>query len=271
VRATQEHLFELLTLRATEGLEDAESAELNELLTQTPEADSTGFELAAAAVHLALIGPERPMPAGLRARILADWQSTQAPEEAPRQTHGEAADSVGSHTQYGWLAAAAALAIALIGWWPRLMEPAPSPAPAAVVESTDPVAAPSVAELRDALLAAPETLTLPWATTEDKASVAASGDVVWNGNEQSGFMRIRGLEANDSTATQYQLWIFDRQRDERYPVDGGVFDVPASGEAIVAIDAKVRVGEAYLFAVTVEKPGGAVVSDRERIVLLAQG
>jgi hypothetical protein len=41
-------------------------------------------------------------------------------------------------------------------------------------------------------------------------------------------------------------------------------------EVIVPIDAKVAVGEACLFAITVEKPGGVVVSERERIVLLAQ-
>ena len=35
------------------------------------------------------------------------------------------------------------------------------------------------------------------------------------------------------------------------------------------IDAKLDVGSAGLFAVTVEKPGGVVVSGRERIVAVA--
>ena len=41
-----------------------------------------------------------------------------------------------------------------------------------------------------------------------------------------------------------ELWkdARDAERDERYPVDGGVFDVPAgSDEVFVAIDAKVDV------------------------------
>ena len=45
-------------------------------------------------------------------------------------------------------------------------------------------------------------------------------------------------------------------------IKGGVFDMPAGdGEAIVPIDAKIRVDEPVLFAITVERPGGVVVSD----------
>ncbi|MEM9493444.1 MAG: hypothetical protein AAGC55_30125, partial [Myxococcota bacterium] len=83
--------------------------------------------------------------------------------------------------------------------------------------------------------------------------------------------RIRGLAANNVKRLQYQLWIFDPARDERYPVDGGVFDIPdAADEVVVPIDAKLAVAAPNLFAITVEPPGGVVVSSRERIVLLAQ-
>ena len=82
-------------------------------------------------------------------------------------------------------------------------------------------------------------------------------------------MRFANLAPNDPKLSQYQLWIFDKQRDEKYPVDGGVFDVTATGEVIVAISAKLPVGDAVLFAVTVEAPGGVVVSKRERIVVTA--
>jgi len=84
-------------------------------------------------------------------------------------------------------------------------------------------------------------------------------------------MKIGGLAANDPGEFQYQLWIFDQGRDERFPVDGGVFDVPSGAdEVIVPISAKLDVDRPYLFAVTVEKPGGVVVSSRERIAILAQ-
>ena len=41
-------------------------------------------------------------------------------------------------------------------------------------------------------------------------------------------------------------------------------------DVIVAINPKLHVNDATLFAVTVEKPGGVVVSKRERIVVTAQ-
>jgi len=79
-------------------------------------------------------------------------------------------------------------------------------------------------------------VTLPWKSTEDVAAKGASGDVVWSSAKQQGYMRIRGLAANDPVRSQYQLWIFDEARDERYPVDGGVFDVdPTTSEVIVPI------------------------------------
>lgn len=81
-------------------------------------------------------------------------------------------------------------------------------------------------------------------------------------------MRFRSLAVNDPTKEQYQLWIFDKNQSEATPIDGGVFDITES-DAVVPIDAKLRVNDAYLFAVTIEKPGGVVVSSRERLPLLA--
>ncbi len=117
---------------------------------------------------------------------------------------------------------------------------------------------------------AADAVTIAWTPTEDPTAAGASGDVVWSPEQQRGFMRFTGLAVNDASQYQYQLWIFDAERDDRYPVDGGVFDVNASGEVVVEIDAKLPVAEAALFAITVEAPGGVVVSSRERIALLAQ-
>jgi anti-sigma-K factor RskA len=79
------------------------------------------------------------------------------------------------------------------------------------------------------------------------------------------------LKPNDPTEHQYQLWIFDGERDERYPVDGGVFNVPAgAAEVVVPIRAAVLVHAAKAFAITIEKPGGVVVSEREHVVALGK-
>ena len=82
-------------------------------------------------------------------------------------------------------------------------------------------------------------------------------------------MRFRGLSVNDPATRQYQLWIFDKNQSDKTPIDGGVFDIRSDGEVIVPIHAKLRVQEVVLFAITIEKPGGVVVSSREQLPLLA--
>ena len=97
-------------------------------------------------------------------------------------------------------------------------------------------------------------------------------------------MTIGGLEVNDPSEFQYQLWIFDATRPlgelpqfagpfndllTQRPIDGGVFDITQSGEVVIPINAKLMVQQGVAFAVTVERPGGVVVSDRSRVPLLA--
>lgn len=255
--SSNEQLFELLAIRATDVMRAEDERALNRLLGAAPDVDPTGFERAAAAVHEALCGPERALPPTLRARLTEVAAQPSDGATSVSRTSGTAA--------FGWWAAAAALAIAVLGWWPRL---APAPPQGAQPQQQELVATET---LREELLTVATTLSLAWSPTEDTAATGARGDVVWNNELQQGFMRFAGLEINDPTVSQYQLWIFDKVRDERYPVDGGVFNMTtANAEVIVPIQAKIRVGEPYLFAVTVEPPGGVVVSDRERIVLVAQ-
>ncbi|MBX3192209.1 MAG: anti-sigma factor [Labilithrix sp.] len=181
----------------------------------------------------------------------------------------------------GWIAAAACLLLAIgaVVFQSRrttvstvtpppsvsTIAPVPTPPvpPAPVVESP--------AALREKLLASAGSARADWSATKDPASKGASGDVVWNAAEQKGTMRFRGLAKNDPARAQYQLWIFDKNRDDKYPVDGGVFDVDdETGDVVVTIKATLPVATPVLFAVTVEKPGGVVVSKRERIVVTAK-
>ncbi len=166
----------------------------------------------------------------------------------------------------GWLAAAALLAITVV----RGRAPAPSAAASATVRSA--AIDGDVRLLRATLVADPQTQTLKWAAgTDSTGRFTEDGEVLWNPALQRGVMRLIGLMPNDSTQWQYQLWIFDKTRDERYPVDGGVFNI-ARGQAdrLVAIRAPVPIGDAVMFAITVEKPGGVVVSTRERLAMLAK-
>ena len=202
------------------------------------------MELAAAAVVLAQAKSDAPMPPALYARLTAGLPAPQAKVIRPKRDVWRAA---------GWLAAAACLAFAITAMvrpWKR--------------------GAPTASESRAALLSAPDAMVLAWTASSDPAGSGAKGDVVWSNAEQRGFMRFSGLSQNDPAATEYQLWIFDADRDEKFPVDGGVFDVSKGGEVIVPIRAKLHVDKPTLFAVTIERPGGVVVSKRERIVVTAK-
>jgi anti-sigma-K factor RskA len=248
--ARHERLQELLADRALVGLTGREELELARLQAETGTSDDTGYELAAAALQLALVAQSEPLPTALRAQLAAAARDFVAvagrASPSPRPAAHVAARPVGRWWMLsGWLAAAAAGLVALLTWTARQETPNP-------------------ARLRAALLTRAETLSLAWAPTD--LATAADGDVTWSQSLQQGVLRIRGLAPNDTAREQYQLWIFDSTRE--HPVDGGVFDIDAQ-EVLVPIDAKLTVGEPTLFAVTVEKPGGVVVSDRQRIVLTA--
>jgi hypothetical protein len=189
----------------------------------------------------------------------------------------------------GWVAAAACLLLA-VGAFARRMPPAPVAAlPADTVPSATELALPSSTapqlpatsstrlatltpgELRDKLLAAEGSTRAEWAPSKDPLGKTTTGEVLWNKDQQKGVMRFRGLAKNDPSLAQYQLWIFDKTRDEKYPVDGGVFDVDSeTGDVVVPIHATLPVSAPVMFAVTLERPGGVVVSKRDRLVVTAK-
>lgn len=282
-----ERLAQLLADRAVEGLGPEAQDELDRLAARYPDFEADALDQAAAAVALAGLRVEA-LPAHLRARIESDARAHFGPADVvPLRPKAVPAPARGA-----WLALAASVVLAAVGWWRAESLEAEATRLAAArsdlarrVSSLESdlrdrearpaeLAAPdpgALATARAALAARPGTVAWTWTPTGDPAAGSASGDVVWNGEAQRGFMRFRGLAANDPAAGQYQLWIFDAARDERYPVDGGVFDVPeGADEVIVPIRAKLPVARATLFAVTVEPPGGVVVSSRERIAVVAR-
>lgn len=288
-------LVELLVQRAVDGLNSSERAELNQLLSEERYVDAGRFEYTAASLLLAgdveNNTPEE-MPYSLRERLMAqaDTVAASMPAAPPRQTTSQprvisiagrsrtttAAPAVSAPPaakapaarkpaslggKVGWFAAAASVLIALAGWWPRLQTGDP------MVEA--PMAS-TVEQERQDLLAKQGVLQRTWQTTQDPVASGVTGDVVWDQRTQNGYLRFRGLQANNTDEMTYQLWIFDGTRDERYPIDGGVFDIPpGQSEVIIPITAKLQVRNPAAFAVTIEKPGGSVVSSRDRIVVLA--
>ncbi|HVS19939.1 MAG TPA: anti-sigma factor [Planctomycetota bacterium] len=240
-----QRLLDLAADRALGSLSPDEQRELDALLAEHGDDALLELELAAAELELEHLDDQgvqqvEPLPAALRERLVREGLELVG-ARALRPTPAPAPRPLAP-----WLLAAAAAALAVVGWWPR----------AAIESDTSRV----YAELR----ALPGAMVHEWAATEH--APGAAGEVVWSQDQQRGVMRIRGLFHNDPTVEQFQLWIIDGTQE--HPIDGGVFDV-VGDEVLIPIDAKLAVADPKAFAVTVEKPGGVVVSAQERVVLLA--
>lgn len=277
MNARNELLLDLLAARATEGLSSEEERELEKLLAESPDVDPLDFELAAAAAANACAlqsGRGADVPAGLKERLLADahrhtarqpaatvtdiTERARHREEPERRDSGRTAPAFGTFNRLGW-AAAAMLLIALI----VVNRPLPDEEAGAPLDP---------AEARAELIREePATMVLPWNPPDIEEYAGVTGDVVWNSEKQEGYLRLAGMPANNPSMAQYQLWIVDPERDEQ-PVDGGVFDIPAgAGEIVVPINAKLGIIDPQAFAITLEQPGGVVVSDGPLLVVASAG
>ncbi|MGC4083332.1 MAG: anti-sigma factor [Vicinamibacterales bacterium] len=249
--AEREDLLDLLVKRASEGLNAEESARLVSLQASQPDALEEDFDTTVAAIWLAGHSRSTALPAHLARSILAD---------APNASRSSWITSRAA----GWYSAAACLALAVAGWWPRLGGDVPA------ITVTAPA---SAEQQRDALIRSGRAIQAAWAPGTDAAGGALVGDVVFDPVTQRGFLRFRGIPANDPRLEQYQLWIADAGRTPPEPVDGGVFDTPqaaAGGDLIIPFEAKLSVSKPAAFVVTVEQPGGVVVSKQQRVLALAK-
>lgn len=280
----------LVDLSADFALGMQESDEQSELHRLDPDGSAReAFEAVAAELDIAFAETDPvDMPAGLEERLFAGIpspatsQATQAqPELRLTSDQADIAGSPQMHSPRGawfpWLVAAASLAVTA-GVLLRPQAQAPQPA-----------SQPTAMEKRDALIQLhagdEDLLRYAWTPTGDPAVVGeVTGELIWDEATDEGYMTIGGLEVNDPSQYQYQLWIFDATRPQgdlpqhgdafgglltQRPIDGGVFDITDDGEVVIPIDPKLLVKQGVAFAVTVEPPGGVVVSDRSRVPLLA--
>lgn len=258
-------IAELLADEAAAALAAEDRHELEQLARQVPPAEREAFLRAASLVQVSCLRQDGAavvrMPARLRARLAEQGEALVARQRAPsvadlgaareRRKLADAAASIApaaapavsrAPAWSGW-AVAAGLALALAG---------------VLGSGSRPIADASALPDRAALLAASDTLRADFAGSDSRYA-GVTGDVVWSDRHQAGYLRLANLPVNDRAVAQYQLWIIDPDRDQ-HPVDGGVFDVTASGEVIIPVQAKLGVDRPTTFAITLEKPGGVVVS-----------
>jgi hypothetical protein len=249
---------ELQVARLLFGLTTDEQVEYDDLARQMPAEELDQFDTVVASLDVVWSDmPSEPLPEHLRRaiRVQAEQELASKPVVSLAKPTINASAAIVLNKYLPWVVSAACLMLAVFTWI--------SNRPLEQV-------GPDFAQLRAELIAANEGLVQANWSPGTTPSGDATGDVVWSGPRQQGFMRFRGLPVNTPTKEQYQLWIFDKNQSDKTPIDGGVFDIATTEEVIVPINAKLQVQEPFMFAVTIEKPGGVVVSSRERLPFLAK-
>jgi hypothetical protein len=299
-------LAELAVERWLEGLGAPQSMEFETLRARHPAFDIESLEEVAAILRVSLTDSQEGLPVRVRVRLAKGADEYFGPRATPYDGFAVTDIERVPPTDWrrfwlaygGWFTAVASLLLSVILWVQRLAPvqeartvtpPAPStirPVPATPsipasspeqdVPDTKALNTPA-GELADSAADRAQFMkTHAWLLQRsflpgsDPTGQAVRGDVVWDANSQTGYMRFQGLRRNDPNVEQYQLWIFDARRDERFPVDGGVFDVRnAPGDVVIRFAARLNVQVPLMFVVTVERRGGVVVSDRSRVAAVA--
>lgn len=254
--ATYDRFEELEAGRLLGDLDEQEWKEWRELAEQFSDRRESSLELVTAAVETEFVADkDASLPDNLIAVLRDDArdfsQGAPAPATTPTNVvEGDFPKRASGSANAAWAVAAllAALLVASIFTRPEPDEP-------------DVVVTPPLEER------AKDLVTPAFAGTEAYAGM--SGRVVWSDELQEGYMELTDLAVNDPTVNQYQLWIVDPERSEQ-PVDGGVFDVGESGTVQIPIDAKLAVDKPAAFVITLEKPGGVVVSSQEVVVAISK-
>ncbi|MBU6413489.1 MAG: anti-sigma factor [Planctomycetes bacterium] len=252
-------LRDLLADRSLGALDAADMAELQNLIASGGQQEAEAFDRDIAALASAMhTPPSTRMPREARDRIVAAGERAVTTSSANRSSRS----LLGT---FGWLAAAAAVLMAVVGWWPRLFPTkTPSLTPSQVVDAFN------RAYPQDAHDVPMNTLK------DDTLAADAKAVAVWSQVANRGFVKIKGLAANDPSKFQYQFWIFDGTRPAETPVSAAVFDISqavydaATGEYIIPINPAVRINKPAAIAVTVEQPGGVVVPKKDRVVFLKE-
>lgn len=261
----EERLLDLLCKQATEGLTPEETKEMNQLqISHGVAVDLQSLEMTAAAISLSGVRPDDKLPDHLKGAILARADEFFASKNAEPKIQFAVTDVPARSTSsmwglLGWLAAAAACIALAVNIWvsrSRTIDQADLKTPTPTPEQLSP------SQQRDRFMAAASDMVKAEWSAGKITEIKPAGDVVWSDAKQTGYLRVTGLPKNDPNKQTYQLWIVAGNQDAKTPVDGGTFDINLDGEVVIPIDAKVKTLDPKAFAITIEKPGGVVVSTK---------
>lgn len=267
----EEQMLDLLCKQAVYGLNEEETRQLAELERSAGTGNNAeSFEMTVAALSMAGLDTNEELPANLRSRILAEAER----HFDAKETYAVSSPVAGAilpaspmWNRLGWAAAAAAcIALAVNIYSTRYSNQ--------ITENVKPAATPeerlSPSQMRQRLIDTAPDLAKATLGAGTVKELAPTGDVVWSDAKQAGYVRVSGLPKNDTAKETYQFWIFEENQGDKTPIDGGTFDVNSDGEITIPINAHLKAKNPSMFAVTVEKPGGVVVSERKKIAALAK-
>jgi len=226
---THEEIQQLAALDAIGSASAEELAELRRHLETCDECRRVADEMNEAAALLALSADPVTPPADARAKMLASLP--------PRVTSS-------ANFQW-WMAAAAAVAIALLAWTSFQLRDAREEIE--MLKADNAKLAGVVASLTGS-----QTRTIQLAGQE--VAPKASASVFLDPAQRRAFLFFHGLPANPNDKS-YQLWII--RADQVKPVNAGVFNVDASGNASLIVQNLPVDTLIKALAVTLEPRGGA--------------
>lgn len=246
-----DRLEELAVQALIDGVSEAEAEELEARARDAGSSLPQDLERIVAELTISLEPERTVLPATLRTKLLRSAQAEvlTASQVTPPRTPVVVAPRGGLLLRLGLLGYGVAAAGLLLVFLNTRSE-------------ASPVAPPTPAEAARQLAGSGEgLLRASFEAVAGNGYEEVTGEVLFRPDRQEGYMRFAGLPVNDPAVSQYQLWIVDPERDTKHPVDGGVFDVVATGEVVVPIRAALSVPAPTVFVITVEKPGGVVVSE----------
>jgi anti-sigma-K factor RskA len=227
-----ERLEEQASLYALGLLERDEVAAFQGRLQSDAELRALVDQLDRATASLAHVAPPRPLPPGLRERVLRQVRHRKT-TASPRQMN--------------WIPWAAAACFALTCAY-LIAERGRLRKRISRLEQRDVLSEIQIASLSSKLLSAPN----------------ASAVVVWDEKKQRGILKATQLPRN-SKERDYQLWLIDARY--KNPVNGGVFHMANDGPLSVLFQPAEPVRQAKGFAISIERKGGVPKAEGPIVLL----